>query len=179
MKDIVRQANGHSDNYYAEALLRIVAREKAGSARFDACQTARQAAFDRLGVSGADRMQFYDGSGLSRKNYITPDFTVRFLSAMAGTKSWQDFLGSLPQAGSGTLASRLRSAPESVRARVRMKSGSMNGVRCFSGYILSSDGKPENTIVFSIMTNNTVVPSSKINFIMDRIITLLAQENGE
>ena len=53
----------------------------------------------------------------------------------------------------------------------------MNGVRCFSGYILASDGKPENTIVFSIMTNNTVVPSSKMNFIMDRIITLLAEEN--
>jgi hypothetical protein len=27
------------------------------------------------------------------------------------------------------------------------------------------------------MTNNTVVPSSKMNFIMDRIITLLAEEN--
>ena len=179
LKDIVRQTNGQSDNYYAESLLRVMARENAGSARFEACQSARQDAFDKLGVSGADRMQFFDGSGLSRKNYITPEFTVRFLSAMAGAKSWQDFLGSLPQAGSGTLASRLRSAPESVRTRVRMKSGSMNGVRCFSGYILSSDGKPENTIVFSIMTNNTVVPSSRINFIMDRIITLLAEENGE
>ena len=179
LKDIVRQTNGHSDNYYAEALLRVLAREKAGSAGFESCQKARQAAFDRLGVSGADRMQFYDGSGLARKNYVTPDFTVRFLTAMTKTQSYKDFLSSLPQAGSGTLASRMRSAPESVRNRVRMKSGSMNGVRCFSGYILSSDGKPENTIVFSIMTNNTVVPSSRINFIMDRIITLLAEENGE
>ena len=179
LKDIVRQTNGHSDNYYAEALLRVLAKEKAGSARFESCQDVRLAAFDRLGVSGADRMQFYDGSGLARKNYITPDFTVRFLTAMTKAQSYKDFLASLPQAGSGTLASRLRSAPESVRGRVHMKSGSMNGVRCFSGYILSSDGKPENTIVFSIMTNNTVVPSSRINFIMDRIITLLAQENGE
>ena len=122
-------------------------------------------------------MQFYDGSGLARKNYITPDFTVRFLTAMSKTASYKDYLASLPQAGVGTLASRLRSAPEAVRARVRMKSGSMNGVRCFSGYILASDGKPENTIVFSIMTNNTVVASSRINFIMDRIITLLAEEN--
>lgn len=179
LKDIVRQTNGHSDNYYAEALLRVMAKEKAGSARFESCQEARQAAFGRLGVSGADRMQFYDGSGLARKNYITPEFTTNFLTAMTKVQSYKDFLASLPQAGSGTLASRLRSAPESVRSRVRIKSGSMNGVRCFSGYILSSDGKPENTIVFSIMTNNTVVPSSRINFIMDRIITLLAEENGE
>ena len=177
LKDIVKQTNGHSDNYYAETLLRILAKEDKGSARFYACQEARQAAFDKLGVTGADRMQFYDGSGLARKNYVTPDFTVRFLTAMTKTAVYRDYLVSLPQAGSGTLASRLRSAPESVRSRVRMKSGSMNGVRCFSGYILPSDGKPENTIVFSIMTNNTVVPSSKMNFIMDRIITLLAEEN--
>ena len=177
LKDIVRQTNGHSDNYYAEALLRILAKEGKGSARFDACQEARDAAFGKLGVAGADRVQFYDGSGLARKNYVTPDFTVRFLTAMTKTAVYRDYLASLPQAGSGTLASRLRSAPESVRSRVRMKSGSMNGVRCFSGYILSSDGKPENTIVFSIMTNNTVVPSSRMNFIMDRIITLLAEEN--
>jgi len=177
LRDIVIQTNGQSDNYYAETLLRIMARESKGTARFDACQEVRQSAFDRLGVTGADRMQFYDGSGLARKNYVTPDFTVRFLTAMTKTAVYGDYLASLPQAGRGTLASRLRSAPESVRSRVRMKSGSMNGVRCFSGYILSSDGKPENTIVFSIMTNNTVVPSSKINFIMDRIITLLAEEN--
>ena len=177
LKDIVRQTNGQSDNYYAEALLRILAKERTGSARFESCQSARDAAFARLGVTGADRVQFYDGSGLARKNYITPDFTVRFLTAMTKAQTYKDYLSSLPQAGRGTLASRLRSAPEAVRSRVRMKSGSMNGVRCFSGYILSSDGKPENTIVFSIMTNNTVVPSSRINFIMDRIITLLAEEN--
>ncbi len=177
LKDIIKQANGESDNYYAEALLRILAKERTGSASFESCQTARQDAFAKLGVSGADRVQFYDGSGLARKNYITPDFTVRFLTAMTKVPGYKDYLSSLPQAGSGTLASRLRSAPESVRKRVRMKSGSMNGVRCFSGYILASDGKPENTIVFSIMTNNTVVPSSKMNFIMDRIITLLAEEN--
>ena len=177
LKDIVRQANVQSDNYYAEALLRIMAREKAGSAGPDACASVRQDAFARLGVAGADRQQFQDGSGLSRKNYVTPDFTVRYLTAMTGSAAYPDFLASLPQAGSGTLVSRLRSAPESVRTRVRVKSGSMNGVRCFSGYILPSDGKPENTIVFSIMTNNTVVPVSRMNFIMDRIITLLAQEN--
>lgn len=177
LKDIVRQTNEHSDNYYAEALLRILAQERTGSARFDACQSARLAAFAKLGVAGADRQQFYDGCGLSRKNYITPDFMVNFLTAMTKSPAYKDFLASLPQAGRGTLVSRLRSAPESVRSRVFMKSGSMNGVRCFSGYILASDGKPENTIVFSIMTNNTVVPASKMNFIMDRIITLLAQEN--
>ena len=110
LKDIIKQANGESDNYYAEALLRILAKERTGSASFESCQTARQDAFAKLGVSGADRVQFYDGSGLPRKNYITPDFTVRFLTAMTKVPGYKDYLSSLPQAGSGTLASRLRSS---------------------------------------------------------------------
>ena len=177
LKDIVRQTNAHSDNFYAEALLRAMAREKTGSACFDSCQTARQRAFERLGVSGSSRMQFYDGSGLSRKDYVSPDFFVRFLTAMHSSKEYAAFRSSLPQAGTGTLASRLASAPASTRSRVFMKSGSMNGVRCFCGYILPSGSSQDDTIVFSIMTNNTVVASSRINFIMDKLITLLAEEN--
>jgi D-alanyl-D-alanine carboxypeptidase/D-alanyl-D-alanine-endopeptidase (penicillin-binding protein 4) len=124
-------------------------------------------------------MRFADGSGLSRKNYVSPEFLVRVLTGMARTSSYKDYLNSLPRPGrkDGTLQTRLPKVPAEVKNRIYMKSGSMNGVRCFSGYILSSDGKPENTIVFSIMTNNTVVPSSRMNFIMDRIITLLAEEN--
>ena len=58
-----------------------------------------------------------------------------------------------------------------------MKSGSLNGVRCFSGYILPSSGKDEDTIIFSVMTNNTIAETSRINFIMDKIIGLMAAEN--
>ena len=71
----------------------------------------------------------------------------------------------------------MRKAPEDIRGRVHMKSGSMSGVRCFSGYISPTSGRREDTIIFSIMTNNTIVPRSRIDFIMDKIITLLAREN--
>ena len=54
-----------------------------------------------------------------------------------------------------------------------MKSGSMNGVRCYSGYILPSQegGEP---IVFSILTNNVTAPSWVVNPEIDAIISLLA-----
>ena len=58
-----------------------------------------------------------------------------------------------------------------------MKSGSMDGVRCFSGYILPSDGKPGNTIVFSILTNNAVAPGSQVYPLIDAMIESLANEN--
>lgn len=177
LKDIVRQTNCDSNNYYAESLLRTMAKVKKGSASYSSCQTAMLEAFRRLGVTGAEKMQFVDGSGLARKDYVSPDFFVRFLSAMQKSAEFQAFRASLPKPGTGTLSTRMMNAPEASRSRVYMKSGSMNGVRCFSGYILSRSGKAEDIIVFSFLTNNTVVASSRMNFIIDKTVTLLAEEN--
>ena len=40
LKDIVRETNYRSDNFYAETLLRTLALEKTGSARYDSCAVA-------------------------------------------------------------------------------------------------------------------------------------------
>ena len=53
----------------------------------------------------------------------------------------------------------------------------MNGVRCFSGYIEPSTGSKSDTIIFSIMTNNSLAPAFRIDPLIDRIITLLAADN--
>ena len=53
----------------------------------------------------------------------------------------------------------------------------MNGVRCYSGYILPQDGKPEHTIVFSFLINNLVADSWMVNPSIDSIIKALASEN--
>ena len=58
-----------------------------------------------------------------------------------------------------------------------MKSGSMNGVRCFSGYILPSDGDTRKTIAFSLMVNNFVGRQTELAPILDNIILELANEN--
>ena len=54
-----------------------------------------------------------------------------------------------------------------------MKSGSMNGVRCYSGYIFPAQDEGE-PIVFSILTNNVTAPSWIVNPEIDAIISLLA-----
>lgn len=183
--DIVKVTNSISDNLYAETLLRAIALESTGSAVYDSCSVARSASLKHLAeIAGGtvpatlgEDVVFVDGSGLSRGDYVTPAFFVDFLSAMVSTDVFPAFLSSLPMPGSGTLETRMMRAPQEVRSRVHMKSGSMGGVRCFSGYIDPTSGRQEDTIVFSVMTNNTIVASSRINFIMDRIITLLAYEN--
>ncbi len=174
LKDIARKTNFESDNFYAETLLRALSLKRTGSSCYDSCAVAENAALKALGLK-PETVQIADGSGLSRNNYISPSFFTEYLAAVRS----DDFLSTLPGPGKGTMVSRMRTAPESVRNRVLMKSGSMGGVRAFSGYILPADPSKADTdtIVFSIITNNTIVEVSRINFIMDKIISLLAEEN--
>ena len=58
-----------------------------------------------------------------------------------------------------------------------MKSGSMTGVRCFSGYILPSDGDSGKMIAFSLMTNNALPGNLALPLLLDDMIGRLAAEN--
>ena len=53
----------------------------------------------------------------------------------------------------------------------------MNGVRCYSGYILSGDGDPKHTIIFSLMINNCTASSWLVTPPILGIIEALAAEN--
>ena len=174
LKEIARKTNYESDNFYAETLLRALSIKRTGSSCYDSCAVAESAALRALGLV-PESVRIADGSGLSRNNYICPSFFTDYLAAVRSS----DFIYTLPSPGKGTLTSRLRTAPESVRSRVFMKSGSMGGVRAFSGYILPADlSKADtDTIVFSIIANNTTVDVSRINFLMDKLIGLIAEEN--
>ena len=119
-----------------------------------------------------------DGSGLSRKNYVSPAFFVRFLRKMMTLPVWEPFFASLPVPGAkGTLEDRFPKAPQEFKDRIHMKTGSMNGVRCFSGYILAADGDPQKTIVFSLLTNNCTASTYQAMPILDRMIEAIASEH--
>ena len=179
IRTLAKQANFESDNFYAETLLLALGRKLRGDCSYEGATEALHDALAPLGLKARSRqVRFADGSGLSRKNYLSPDFVVRFLTAMTRTRVWRDYLASLPVPGKGTLSTRLKSASPQTRSRIRMKSGSMNGVRCFSGYILSADGAPERTIVFSVLTNNVLATSSAHATLVDGVIEALAAENG-
>lgn len=176
LADIIGECLKRSDNLYADALLKAMGQELTECSSYDSSLVAEARVLESLGVSPEKRIQLKDGSGLSRKNYITPSYLVDFLKAMYKTPEAETFIHAMPQPGQGTLEFRLQRAPETLRKRIWMKSGSMNGVRCFSGYILPENGMTENTIVFSVMTNSTIVPTSQINVILDRLITLIGQQ---
>lgn len=180
LNHIASITNHQSDNFCAETLLKAIGKANNGSDDYDTATTALHRALGPIGLAGPSaKMRFADGSGLSRKNYLTPEFLVSLLRGMARTSFYKDYLNSLPRPGrkDGTLQTRMAKAPAPVKNRIYMKSGSLTGVRCFSGYILPSDGNTQNTIVFSIMVNNHVGRQADLAPVLDNLILELAKEN--
>lgn len=174
---IARITNWRSDNFYAEALYRTLSREKCGSADYAVCRETEEAALRRLGLDPA-AVQIVDGSGLSRGNWISPDFLCAFLRRMMDSPAFGAYVGTLASPGTpGAYSARLQNESRGLKERIFYKSGSMEGVRCFSGYVMPSDGGKEDTIVFSVMLNNCVAPTWKYLPLIDKIIALIAMEN--
>ena len=160
---IVAHTNQESDNLYAEQLLRALTDAgtvEAGVGRVEAFLA-------RAGAPDADDLSIMDGSGLSRKDLITPAAMVALLRTMLGHPARDAFVASLPTGGGAgsTLRNRLADTP------VRAKTGSISFARCLSGYVTGPNG---STIAFSIMANNYTESGSRITGAMDAVVRALA-----
>lgn len=174
---VVFETNHASNNVYAETLLRTLGKELQDNASYESSYKALAEALDDLGVDGSTGAQIQDGSGLSRQNYVSADFFCRFLTAMTASPAYDTYLKSLPSPGeNGTLQYNMSGQSTALKNRIKVKSGSMNGVRCYSGYILPSIAGGQ-TIVFSIMTNNCTSPTWKVRPLLDKMMTILASAN--
>ncbi len=152
MPDILKRANTNSQNLYAEALIKRLAYEvthEPGSWQSGAA-VIRMLITDDLGPEYANTTTIDDGSGLSRGNRVAPATLTAWLADLAGRPGIGDaFLESLPEPGEGTLRRRFKG--DTIRNRVYAKSGSINGVRCLSGYVIAGHG---DAVAFSVMVNN-------------------------
>ena len=168
LKEIAKITNSRSDNFYAEAMFRAMGEAATEMAVYDSCLVAQDVVLKALGLS-TDKIARYDGSGLSSMNRVSPEWMADFLDAMKGSPAFKDFLETLPTPGEGSLwAVKVKNA-----GRIRMKSGSMTGVLCYSGYILGEDGKPE--ITFSFLVNGAVASTSQVRTAMMELIGILTE----
>ena len=165
---IIRQTNVLSDNFYAEAIFRQMGEKASGVAVYDSCRVAVADVLEDLVPGGLEGLRLEDGSGLSRLNTVSPAFLVSFLRSMTRSRGFDAFLASLPKPGEGTLAGLLPNLPADRKARVRVKSGSMDGVLCYSGYILDESGKPK--FVFSLMVNGATAKTAVLRDTLGSLI---------
>ena len=175
LRRIAFVTNHASNNLYAETLMRTLGKELKSEGSYDSSYVAIKNILQDLKVDITKGLKIQDGSGLSRQNLVSPAFFCRFLEAMMSSPCFEDFAESLPSPGSaGTLAANMRSYPAEMKERIKVKSGSMSGVRCYSGYIIPREGSKDETIIFSIMVNNCTEPTWKVRPLLDKIMGLLA-----
>ena len=177
LRRIIFETNHASNNLYAETLLRHLGRSKTGSACYDSSYVALNDILTgmKMDMKGAE---IADGSGLSRKNLISAEFMCRFLETMMHSPCFEDYVSTLPSPGShGTLSGNMSKSPAEVKERIKVKSGSMSGVRCYSGYVIPTEGSKDETIIFSIMVNNCTSPSWKVRQLLEKIMAAFAAAN--
>ena len=160
-----------SQNFYAETLLRTIGHAASGTGSEDA---GRRVVRETLGSWGipADSVVVYDGSGLSRYNYVTADAMVAILKRMWADEAERGpFVATLPVAGhDGTLSSRMRDTD--LRRHVQAKTGSIANVRALSGYLDTTAGEK---LVFSIIANHFTAPASQVDDVVEKALTRLRQ----
>lgn len=124
VSEIVYWTNQKSVNLYAEHLLKAM-----GGGRAAAGAKAVTKFWEGQGVD-ISGLNMVDGSGLSRKNFITAKQLVTMLLKMKESPHYPLFFDSLPE----------------VKPGIWAKTGSMSSIRCLAGY--------KGDVVFAIMINN-------------------------
>jgi len=167
----VRVINKVSQNLHAEILLRLLGREKGTAGTVEGGLEVLRGFLNQAGVPG-DQYRFYDGSGLSRQNLVTPHAVVQLLR-YAASQSWgASFRGTLPVAGiDGSLADRFPNLDP--RTHVYAKTGSLGGVKALSGYATTVRGQQ---IAFSILTNNFNIPNKRVLDAIDSVVEAIVDE---
>jgi serine-type D-Ala-D-Ala carboxypeptidase/endopeptidase (penicillin-binding protein 4) len=170
--DDIRVINKVSQNLHAEILLRLLGREKGTAATVESGLEVVRGFLTKAGIP-SDEYVFYDGSGLSRQNLVTPHAVVSLLEYSANQPWGKSFRDTFPLAGvDGSLAERLKGT--AAQGNVHGKTGSLGGVKTLSGYATTSHG---DEVAFSILSNNFNVPAKKMTDAIDAIVESLVDDD--
>jgi D-alanyl-D-alanine carboxypeptidase/D-alanyl-D-alanine-endopeptidase (penicillin-binding protein 4) len=182
--DVLRQGLKRSQNLYLQNLLLAVgANEHAttpdAATGFASTESYAIRAMHRLltqiGIP-ASASQITEGTGLSRRDLVTPAAMARLLGYLAAQPYAEALQEALPDAGvDGTLSGRMHGT--AAAGNVRAKTGNMMYVHCLAGYVTTAAGE---RLVFAIMLNN-YLPSPqtpRASSDVDAIAVMLAAFGG-
>lgn len=162
--DIINIVNKKSDNFAAEHVFKML-----GGSTLDnpspeiaakdnhtvqASIEQIQGALREYGiVTTTASVEIHDGSGLSRRNKISPTAIVRLLDKVQDAPFSNEYFNSLAIAGlDGTLLYRMRGTTAEYNARA--KTGTHKNVSALAGYVKTLDGE---RLAFSFMFNGNAV----------------------
>jgi D-alanyl-D-alanine carboxypeptidase/D-alanyl-D-alanine-endopeptidase (penicillin-binding protein 4) len=155
-----------SDNFFAEQTLLMVSNERLG-VMSDSQIIDTLLAGDLKGLP--QKPSWVDGSGLSRYNLFSPQDFVWLLVQMKKEFGLSRMERLLPTGGTGTLAGYYKADSSFIFA----KTGSLSGVICLSGYLMT---KKNRLLIFSVMVNNHHASGSAIRRAIERFIESLRNQ---
>ncbi|MCS6928104.1 MAG: D-alanyl-D-alanine carboxypeptidase [Saprospiraceae bacterium] len=166
---ILRRLMHQSDNFIAEQLLLMCARQRFGVFRID---TLIEWLLDSLWTQLPQRPRWVDGSGLSRYNLASPQTIVHLLRQLWHEQPRQRLFNLFPAGGrDGTLARWY--APEPGEPPwVFAKTGTLSGVHCLSGYLVARSGR---VLIFSFMHTNFIGSNEPWKREMERLLRAIRQ----
>ncbi len=171
LSEVVGSLLQTSNNFAAEVVARHVALATGADPSFAGASKAVTAWLKNRGW-WADGMVVHDGSGLSRKDLISPSVLAKAISGMLITPSLAAVGRGFPVAGtSGTLKERFDDPSEAAgRGTVHAKTGTLAGVASLAGYLVDADGA---MLVFVAMANGSTGQATSYNW-LDRTAAALA-----
>ncbi|HEX4008092.1 MAG TPA: D-alanyl-D-alanine carboxypeptidase/D-alanyl-D-alanine-endopeptidase [Acidobacteriaceae bacterium] len=171
LQEDVTVTNKVSQNLHAELYLRLLGRLAANDGSIaQGARVVRQFLIG-AGVDPEDFV-FFDGSGMSSADLITPRAATTLLVYAAHQPWGALYRSTLPIGGvDGTLAERFDGP---LKGRVFAKTGTLGEVNALSGYLIAKSGR---TLVFSVLCNDHNPASEAARGALDRIVTAIADAN--
>ncbi len=169
LNEVMKITNHKSVNLFAEHLVCLIAYEKGMVGSVDnGVKLIKKYWESKIDTKG---LYLTDGSGLSRTNGISSAHLTDLLQYMHNKSEYsKEFYDSLPISGeSGTLRSLCRN--QQGHGRIHAKSGTMNRIKSYAGYIESSTGKH---FTFAVIVNNFEGSSSNIKHKMEVLFNQLS-----
>jgi D-alanyl-D-alanine carboxypeptidase/D-alanyl-D-alanine-endopeptidase (penicillin-binding protein 4) len=164
--------NKLSLNLHAELLLRQLGYRDGDDGTTAQGARVVRAFLEQVGVD-KDDVVFYDGSGLSGHDLVTPRAVARLLEYAARQPWFAAYKASLPVGGvDGSLEGRF--ATGLLKGHVFAKTGTLGEARALSGYLECASGR---TVVFSVMVNDHAPGTSADRGVMDKIVEAVAAAN--
>ncbi len=174
LKNIVFTTNKKSFNLYAEMLLRHIAVNKGRNGNLAAGLFTLKKFLSENGIDVSE-MKLRDACGLSRLNTVKAKNFTNFLVGLYNKKYFNDFYESLVSPGEKGATGHIKKfgIGTVLEKNIRIKSGSLNGVRAYSGYFRT---KKSRLISFTSIMNNYSIKSSEIDGIHKNLLLKIAEE---
>ncbi len=171
--DDITITNKTSENQHAEVFLRQLGLYITGRGTSVQGERVVRTFLTKTAGIDPDDFLFFDGSGLSGHDLVTPRAATRLL-AYGATQPWgAEWKNSFPVGGEdGTLRARFPAAP--LKDHVFAKTGTLSEARGLSGYVDCASGQ---TLIFSIFVNAHTPRTSDDQKAMDRIVAAIAATN--